>query len=1283
MGTVYRASDALSGQLVALKLLHADGAEALQRFTREAQVLASLSHPGIVSYVAHGTTSNGRPFLVMEWLEGEDLARRLARQPLSVQESLALLSNVAEALALAHRRGIIHRDLKPSNLFLRHGNPEEVVLVDFGLARNMVPSHVITLDRTVMGTPGYMAPEQVLSQSQLTPAADIFSLGCVLYECLTGRPPFAAPHFAAALAKILFTEPELLRALRPELPFALQALIERMLAKEPSRRIPDATGLLEALAKPQAQQETEAGVPPPQSVLPGLTGAEQQLVSVLLAASCDTLGEGDEDLKGALRDELRSVLAPHGAPAELLADGSLVITVVATQGSATDPARLVARCALLVQERWPRAAVVLTTGRGRLDQRLPVGEVMDRAGQLLRQVNQASTGPGAPVLLDDVTAGLLGAGFLCSRSSSGVFRLHGEQLGMDESRPLLGKPTPCVGREQELALLEAILRTCVQESTVAGVLVTASPGVGKSRLQHEFLRRLERQGQTVRVLLGRGDPMSAGTAGGLIGQALRWLCGVTGSEPLRLRQSHLRQRIAQHLAPNQDQEVVEFLGELCGIPFSDEHHPRLRAARRDPRLMSAQLGRAWVDFLKAECSHSPVLLVLEDLHWGDALSVKLMDEALRELADQPFMVLAMARPEVEQLLSLAPSARSLQRLPLRTLSGKACARLVREVLGAQAPDGLIDQLIEQSAGNALFLEELIRGVAEGRGDAPPETVLAMLQARLSRLEPEGREVLLAASFFGRTFWAGGVSALLGEVRSPKELEKWLHQLVAWEWVEPQPIARFPGEAEYRFRHALVRDAAYGLVPDSHKSTHHQRAGQWLEQRGENNPRVLGEHARLGQQPGRAIHFYTQAAEQLFDRHDMPGMEQCLKAALALEPEGESLTQVRSIQAIAAFWMGDYSSLYELGSEVLPRLKAGSPRWCKLVSGLSLGCGMSARKEYLLTLCQLLLDTEPDPESEATYYQALCLMGSMTGFLGAIRQVDTCRERLERAGRDVIARDPLLRGWRSTSYSFESLYLRDNPWKALDWAEQAAQTFREVGSERDEMGALFWKALALKSLGNPEEAVETARRCVTLALRVGQPFGINHSRQNLMLVLASSLTPDHQQEAQALAHEFLEARDTHRLHLGSSYLSLAVVALLSGELPQAEARTRQARELLLPFSLFLPQVRWLSGMVLLFQGRAAEARQEVELALREAEAVGGGGQARVGLLQVLAESCFTENDQDSGQEALRGALRCLRSRAQGIPDSALRERYLSQVPENARTLALARECWGEAAVLDLG
>src|SRR6185437_3133514 len=260
MGTVFGAQDAHTKQQVALKLMHPNYGEEVElaRFARESDLLAGLSHPGIVAYVAHGSTASGQYFLAMEWLHGEELATRLSRAPLSVPEAVTLLQRVADTLAFAHERGIIHRDLKPSNLFLPGGRVDDVKLLDFGIARRLGGAAGVTRTGMVVGTPAYMAPEQARGDPELGPAADIFSLGCVLYECLTGVQPFVAEHLVAVLMGILRDDPVQVKTRRPQVSRQLSDLVHRMLAKDPKARPAD----LRALAREAAaldQNETLTG----------------------------------------------------------------------------------------------------------------------------------------------------------------------------------------------------------------------------------------------------------------------------------------------------------------------------------------------------------------------------------------------------------------------------------------------------------------------------------------------------------------------------------------------------------------------------------------------------------------------------------------------------------------------------------------------------------------------------------------------------------------------------------------------------------------------------------------------------------------------------------------------------------------------------------------------------------------------------------------------------------------------------------------------------------------
>jgi len=247
MGVVFEAWDREAERNVALKLLRDVDAATSARFDREAAALARLSHPGVVAHVAHGSTAEGGRFLAMERLEGVTLAQRLADGPLSAREAARVGHDTAAALAAAHCQGLVHRDIKPSNLFLEAGDVRRLKVLDFGLAR-AAEAPAVTAAGSLVGTPSYMAPEQVRGAAGLDARADLFALGAVLFECATGRAPFVGADTEAVLAKVLVEQPPPLRQLCPSAPPALEALIARLLAKDPSRRPSDAAEVVHALA---------------------------------------------------------------------------------------------------------------------------------------------------------------------------------------------------------------------------------------------------------------------------------------------------------------------------------------------------------------------------------------------------------------------------------------------------------------------------------------------------------------------------------------------------------------------------------------------------------------------------------------------------------------------------------------------------------------------------------------------------------------------------------------------------------------------------------------------------------------------------------------------------------------------------------------------------------------------------------------------------------------------------------------------------------------------------
>ena len=246
MGEVYRARDSGSGRHVAVKLVGCDSDTDASRFFREAKILADLRHPAIVGYVAHGETTKGEFYLAMEWLDGHDLAEHLRRRSLSVDEAVRLAVRVADGLSEAHARGVVHRDLKPANIFLRGGRLEDAKLLDFGVAALVDMTHM-TRQGDLLGTASYMAPEQA-ADPHVGPSADVYALGSIIFEALTGAALFQGKTFQAVATKILFGVAPRVRERCPHVPAALDDLVARMLAKDPALRPRDGAALAAELA---------------------------------------------------------------------------------------------------------------------------------------------------------------------------------------------------------------------------------------------------------------------------------------------------------------------------------------------------------------------------------------------------------------------------------------------------------------------------------------------------------------------------------------------------------------------------------------------------------------------------------------------------------------------------------------------------------------------------------------------------------------------------------------------------------------------------------------------------------------------------------------------------------------------------------------------------------------------------------------------------------------------------------------------------------------------------
>ncbi|MCY0995476.1 protein kinase [Nannocystis sp. ILAH1] len=1199
MGVVYRARDRASGEHVALKLLQigVGGPDDAARFTREARLLAELRHPGIVGYVDHGQTPEGQRFLAMEWLEGEDLSGRLARGRLPLADCVALVDRIADALACAHGSGVVHRDLKPSNVFLVGAEIGRATLLDFGIARRLSASHVLTATGRVIGTPEYMAPEQARGARDLTPAADLFALGCIFYECLTGHSPFAADHLAAVLVRILFEAPASLAERRPGLPAPLVRLVERLLAKEPAQRLPDAEALRAELAALGELREPILGDTLATRQVHAFALREQNLCSVVLAAP--RRGEATDDhSRGATllpqelaaaddeRDALLRTLHGLGVSADVLGDGALVVVAPPTE-SATDQATRAARAALLIKERWPTATVAMATGRGALDGRTAVGEVVERAANTLQRADLrlVDTGPG--VLLDALSADLLAGRFSQTPRPDGALLLA-EERAVDTGRPLLGRPTPCVGREPELAALEAQLAGVEDDSQARAVLFMAPPGVGKSRLRHEFVRRVAQRGRPVTLLFGRGDPMRSGGPHGLLVDALRRLCDLEGSGPLAEQQQRLRARIGAHVPAGERERVVLFLGEMCGVPFPDDGAAMLRAARQEPKLMRGCLSRAFLDWLAAECEAAPVVLVLDDLQWSDGATVAAVDEALRDLQEAPLLVLAFARPEVDEAFPRLWQARALQRVPLKALSKRACERLIQHALGPGVAAEVIARAVERSAGNALYLEELIRSIAAGKSDEQPSTVLAMLQARIGALAAGARRAVRAAAVFGERFWRGGVGVVLGLPGGSDELAGWLSALVDAELVQPTTTSRLADEQEFAFRHALVRDAAYGLLTAEDLTTGHRLAAGFLEAAGEHDA-VVAEHWELGGDPERAAASYVRAAEGCIDRGDHAGALRHVAHGLACAPDGELRGQLCSVSSYAAFWLDRHEGLAETAEEAMARLRPGSRGYCRAILPAILAAMGRADEARVGELVARLLATEPDEDARAADVEAVATVtSSLLGAAAPASLLAALLHRLEASVRLAEPAHPASRRYLQDVRGGLAFFRQPRPWTMLAAWGAGAVLCREAGDSRLELSLLGSREWGWLELGDAEGARDRLRALAPAMATSQDVVTTALWRNRLARVLCEFPAASAWAEAEELVAPML-AHTGGIMHFRVLAQGIvARVSLLRGQPGDAEAHARAAMAVFSDMPLWLLHTASVHVRALLALDRADEA-----------------------------------------------------------------------------------------------
>jgi class 3 adenylate cyclase/tRNA A-37 threonylcarbamoyl transferase component Bud32/tetratricopeptide (TPR) repeat protein len=1139
MGVVYRARDRKLGRAVALKFLSSHlvaSPKAKERFIAEARAASALDHPAIATIHAIEETKDGELYIVMAFYEGETIAARLARNgAIPVGQSLELALQAAEGLARAHEHGIVHRDVKPANLMITPDG--RVKVLDFGLAK--VEDVRLTDAGTTLGTPAYMSPEQARG-ARVDHRTDVWSLGVVLYEMLTGRLPFVGEHREQVLDAVKHADPAP-PGRWASIPADLDAAIVRALSRAPAARQPTMASFADELravresrvyassadtlvreAHPTERGRATAVSGPTPATLSG----ERRFVSVLACDLADILSLSEGMDPEELRERLGRCHA-IGAAAVKEVDGHLAKAeegrLVAYFGypvAHEDDAQRAVRAALAIQRAMAAPGAPKGPGGASLSPRAAVHTGLMVAG------DARSSGSGLVGNVPAIATRLLenaakGAVVVSSDARPLVERLFELEGAGEQSLPGLSRPvtlarvlresavsssgasraalSPFVGREEDLSLVLARFELA-REGQGQALLVTGEAGIGKSRLLLELAGRL--RGRPHLVLECRSSPYHTSDALRPILDMLSRVAELEGA----LTSQAKRERLAEALAPvGATPESVALLADALSLPPDEAQAPlELTPQKRKQKTLEALL-----QLVLAASARQPVVLVVEDLHWLDPSSEEVLDALVRQARGAAVLVIATARPGASPAWA---GEEHVTRLALSRLSRLNTERLVAR-LGSQLPTAIVEQVLSRADGVPLFAEELTRAIsdaadsqgrpltAEALATLMPATLQESLAARLDRLGPVKGTAQLAA-VLGREFplrWLEAVSPL-----SSDALRGELERLADSGLLQPRGPAP---AASYLFKHALVQEAAYASLLRTTRQQYHEKVAQVLEQQfpetAAAQPHLVAHHHTEAGHAAAAIGWWARAAARAGERFASREAVASLRRALELlhtfpegpERDGQELGLQMGLcgllPSVSGYTSAETEAAYLRAQELCDRAASASETFF-VQHGLwafHLVCGrLGVAHERAKGLHEVAAARGDTLSVLDGHYALGCTLAD-------VGEPEAALQHLER-GMAADAADParvpsfhagMELGVTTPAFSVMPLWLLGRPDAALARAARSAEKARALGHPLSLAFALYYVSWAHIQRGEAARAAERARELVRLSEEHGLFF----------------------------------------------------------------------------------------------------------------------------------------------------------------------------------------------------
>jgi len=898
-GAVYRGIQTSTGQAVAIKIMRdmaATGEDGAARFRRELACCARINHPNVVRIIDAHEAPQGDRIAVFELVPGLTLAAALRGFPRPTATDIKpLMLDLLDGLSAIHGAGILHRDLKPANIMINEkGATERAIILDLGVgaffgSQSHDAASDLTRSGTLLGTPSYAAPEQL--RGHATVRSDLFSFGLVLLESLADNDQAARLTAAEVIAQRLSAMPVPLPAWLLDHP--LGGLLRQLLSKDVAERPTSARethrllshidfGTLPRISSTREAPRGRAPDSTPISVtLAGhINNRVRRPLTVLVAELVDHAHRSSSEcdrLEQFVRKVASRVGVRHQACVEMATGRQLVATFGFPNASEHDSLHaayaalaILAACREFSPQPASADAEPLTAAIGihidtdvvhewGSDSRMILGEVRAHA-QCLALAAQ----PGEVLLSDQVVQALggrfdLGDAHAVQFGARTLFAvcLLGPKKSRDDKE---STRRTLVGRDREMSRLSALWSE-VRKDHGQMVLITGEPGIGKTRLvagMHEWLKC----GQNAEWLSARCDP----EAGFRPLHPMQCLvadetsaCASETDDRHEQLQRHLAQRKLEPWLP----EIAWFL-QVASVGDA-ARRTTVPAPTVSQQAVSQQaLFAALVRWVQSYATCIPTVLVVEDLHWADATTLQWLSELLQASRDLPLLVLGTTRPQLVGTSAGIEGAAS-EVLRLKRLSRQASTLLLHDVVGRALAPELTETAIERCDGIPLFIEEVGRELAlhgsdDGRGPLGlqllPRSLRPLLVSHLDRMGTARRTAQLA-SVAGQEI----SRHLLGEVSNlrPDDLDRDLATLIEGGILVD---ASNHLATRYRFRHALIREAAYETMLGRDLAIHHAHFAQVLESRvrdeAASRPDLVAHHHEHAGNPEGAAHWHHAA-----------------------------------------------------------------------------------------------------------------------------------------------------------------------------------------------------------------------------------------------------------------------------------------------------------------------------------------------------------------------------------------------------------------------------------------